>query len=102
MENTLESFPITGVACCLVLTKGSSPFELWTLKDIETISNGDASQLFALWRATRGKSIQITTKDLCDALTTATQVISLYIKSTENPKKELFIEDGELIERNLI
>ena len=41
-------------------------------------------------------------KDLCDALTTATQVISLYIKSTENPKKELFIEDGELIERNLI
>ncbi|GAB2826063.1 hypothetical protein GCM10027276_31190 [Comamonas piscis] len=102
MDNILDGFPITGAACCVVLSQGSTPSEIWTLTRIETLSNSDEGRLASLWRETRGKSIEITTKDLCDALIIATQVIDLDIRSAENPNKELFIEDGELIERRSI
>lgn len=98
MESTLNDFPITGEACCKVISKGYHPSEIWTLKDIETMSNSDAGKLAFLWQETRGKSMEISTKELCDALIFASQVICLDITSTEKSSKQLLIDDGELIE----
>ena len=42
--------------------------------------------------------MEISTKELCDALIFASQVICLDITSTEKSSKQLLIDDGELIE----
>ncbi len=102
MDKNLENFPITGEACSVVLSEGADPAEMWLLKDVETLSDGDAWILARLWKETRKKPIEISTKELCGALKTATQIICLDIASLKTPGKELYIDDGELIERHLI
>lgn len=102
MSDSLKDFPITGEACCMVLCKGAELTEMWILKDIETLSDGDAWELGRLWKETREKSVEISTKDLCEALKGASQVVHLDMASIKTPTKELFIEDGELIARHLI
>lgn len=86
----------------MVLYKGAELAEMWLLKDIETLSDGDAWELGRLWRETREGRVEISTKELCEALKGASQVICLDMASIKTPGKELFIEDGELIERHLI
>jgi hypothetical protein len=74
---------------------------MWTLRDIETLSEGNTLKLGQLWSQVQAAPVKISTRELCDALRGATQVVSLNIRLSEDEARGLLIDDGELISNAL-
>jgi hypothetical protein len=91
---SLGTFPITGSNVSAVLGELYLPEQLWILADIETLSDADALVLGDLWRRVRVGPVTLSTRELCDALGLANQVVSLDMRLKADLSVELLIEDG--------
>ena len=96
----LKQFPIDGPTVCRVLER-CSPDDVWILSQIETLAGGVLSPLGPLWGRVASGPIKITTRELCDALAFATQVIILDVRLATDESRELYIDDGELVSVSL-
>ncbi|HVQ17091.1 MAG TPA: hypothetical protein VMS40_25985 [Vicinamibacterales bacterium] len=97
----LKVRPISGTSVCSVLESMFSAKDIWILKDIETLSDGNALQLGHLWSEVQKGPIKIATSELCTALRKATQVIELDVQLENDNARALVIEDGELVSNAL-
>lgn len=77
---------------------GDGPLVLY---DIETLCSTNCDGLGRLWRQVCDGCVELSVLELTDALTHADQVINLDVRLKEIPARQIFIEDGELIENSL-
>jgi len=94
MNISLDSFPIHGSSICSLLGERFTPEQLWVMMDIETLSDTKAVVLGELWQRIQTGPVKLTTRELCNALELASQIISLDIHLEDNPAIEVFIDDG--------
>lgn len=102
MEASLQNFPISGGACSVALSAVAGPAKTWILANIETLSDVPSRELGDLWRQVQTGPVTLTTVDLCAALDSASQVVTLDVKLVENLAVELLIEDGVTVECHLL
>ena len=101
MEDLLKNFPVLGDTCSAALSAVAKSDENWILTDIETLSRIENNVLGDLWKMVKRGPVTITTFVLCAALELASQVVALDVKLAKIPTKELFIDDGLLVEYRL-
>ena len=94
----MNESPISGEQICEALRAVAQPEQIWILKDIETLAQAPARLLGHLWERVRRSPIEIRTRDLCEALSQAAQVISLEIHLSSPSSNYLLVEDGMVIE----
>lgn len=92
------TFPISGDEVVSMLEVKYAPNQLWVLRQIETLSDGNGELLGHLWRRVQTGTVQIATGDLCVALRAASQVITLDMCLQLDQSKLLLIEDGVAIQ----
>jgi hypothetical protein len=93
----LKDFPISGAALSAALEMAAPPQAQWILSDIETLTNASAEKLGTLWSQVNQGPVELQTKELCEALKLAEQVVTLDLRSKSEPSIHLYIEDGELM-----
>jgi hypothetical protein len=93
-------FPIDGLAICSLIDP-FNPEQLWEIIDIETLTDTNTKILGELWKQLQIEHVKLTTRELCNALKLASQIISLDVHLVSNPSVEIFIEDGLLIKCSL-
>lgn len=94
MFDSLNQFPIAGLTLSRLLASLFKPDQMWVLKNIETLSDGSNGVLGDLWRQTRTAFVPLSTLELCNALDSASQIVTLEIQLESDPSIELLIEDG--------
>ncbi|MHA6911493.1 hypothetical protein ACQUJS_24320 [Ralstonia pseudosolanacearum] len=95
----LFSFPISGRDVCDFLKNVLRDGELCLVKDVETLCSEDCESLGDLWHRVRASHKEILTKeDLLAILMRADQVITLDVCIESDHRRNLYIDDGELIE----
>ncbi|MCF1445122.1 hypothetical protein ACI2VK_26175 [Ralstonia nicotianae] len=95
----LHAFPISGRDVCEFLKDVLHDGELCVVKDVETLCSEDCRGLGDLWHRVRASHKEILTKeDLLAILVHADQVITLDVCVESDHRRNLYIDDGELIE----
>jgi hypothetical protein len=97
MSNASLNYPIDGPAVCRALQDAAGFDEQWIIRSIETLTSRDSLRLGDLWRQSNEADVIISTRELCEALKDADQVITLDIYLRSNKSIELLIEDSMAI-----
>lgn len=92
-----DIYSITGPAVVTMLLRAASLDEKWLLTSIETLSDRSAPSLGDLWSLSQKGPFEVSTRELCEALMLAGQVISLDAQLTSDKKVSILIEDGALV-----
>jgi hypothetical protein len=101
MNGVLDAFPIDGATVGSILGSSFDPEQVWLLVDIETLSDSETVVLGDLWRKVRAGPLRTTTRELCGALVSASQVVSLDLRLEADESIQLLIEDGVVVECHL-
>ena len=98
MASVLNEFPLSGSVVSTALRSAADLEQLWTLTDIETLADPPATRLGELWQKVQEGPVSLRTRDLCEDLEYATQVISLDVRLDSDSSIRLVIEDGVAVE----
>lgn len=103
MMTTVWSFPITGDRVGEVLMGAFGADEAWLVSHMDVPSGITSSTILSGLRERLASGpVKVSTGDLCDALAGAPQVWVLDICLSSDKNVQLYIEDGELFEANLV
>ena len=100
--NPLRQFPIRGDAVSRYLTSVLPSDEVCVVSAIETLCSNNCTELGALWkRVVATRSERLAAQELAGILTNADQVVTLDLRTADDPARSLLIEDGEVVESRL-
>jgi hypothetical protein len=100
---TVWSFPITGNRVSEVLRGAFDADEMWLVSHLDVPSGTASSTMLSVLRGRMENGpATVSTGDLCDALAGAPQVWVLDICLSSDRGVQLYIEDGEVFEADLV